>query len=192
MRATRTGSAKARSFDHIAEHYDRFAELVGGGLDQYLRSVIPVEGGERAVDLGCGTGRHAPMLATRYRQVLAVDVSAPMLELAMARRGLPSIDYQQRDLRDVRADTDGVFDLVLSAYTLHHLDDLDQTLWHLRQLVAPGGRVILIDNVAPNPEVPGRRFITEALRLLAGDLLRHRRPAGEAWELFGSTPTPPG
>jgi len=172
------------SFDHIAEHFDRFAELVGGGLDTYLESVLPESGGERAVDLGCGTGRHATLLAARYGQVLAVDVSAPMLRLAMARRGLPNITYQQRDLREVRADTDGAFDLVLSAYALHHLDDLDQALWHIRQLTAPGGRVVLVDNVAPAPAVPRRWFIGEAVRTLAADLLRRRRPAGVAWELF--------
>jgi SAM-dependent methyltransferase len=168
----------------MAEHFDRFAELVGGGLDTHLASVLPGSGGERAVDLGCGTGRHAALLAGRYRQVLAVDVSAPMLELAQARRGLPNITYQHRDLRQVRADTDGVFDLILSAYALHHLDDLDQALWHIRQLTAPGGRVILVDNVAPNPAVPGRWFIGEAIRTLAADLLRRRRPPDQAWELF--------
>ena len=177
-------AAHARSFDHIAEHFDRFAELVGAPLDAWLASLVPEAGGQRAVDLGCGTGRHAALLASRYRRVLAVDVSGPMLQLAQARRGLPNIAYQQRDLSKVRADTDGVFDLVLSAYALHHLPDLDGALWRIRELVAPGGRVVLVDNVAPTPQVPRRWFVGEALRTLAVDLLRRRRPAGEAWELF--------
>ncbi len=174
----------AGSFDEIAVHFDRFAELVGAQLDEYLASMVPEGGGERAVDLGCGTGRHAALLAPHYRQVLAVDVSAPMLELATARRGLANITYQQRDLRQVRADRDGVFDLVCSAYALHHLHDLDQALRRIRELVAPGGRVVLIDNVAPTPAVPRRWFIGEAARTLAADLARRRRPPGEAWELF--------
>jgi SAM-dependent methyltransferase len=172
------------SFDHMAEHFDRFAELVGGGLDEYLASVLPEEGGNRAVDLGCGTGRHAALLAGRYRQVLAVDISAPMLQVAKARRCLPNVTYQERDLCDVRRDADGTFDLVLSAYALHHLDDLDQALSQIRELTAPGGRVVLIDNVAATPQVPRRWFIGEAARTLAADVLRRRRPPGEAWELF--------
>ncbi len=175
---------RARSFDHMTEHFDRFSELVGGGLDTYLASLLPESGGERAVDLGCGTGRHAALLAGRYRQVLAVDVSAPMLQLAKARRGLPNVSYQQRDLCDVRADTDGVFDLVLSAYALHHLHDLDEVLRGIRELVAPGGRLVLIDNVASRPQVPRRWFIAEAVRILMGDVLRRRRRPREAWELF--------
>ena len=180
-----TTPARARSFDHhMAEHFDRFAELVGGGLDTYLASLLPQSGGGRAVDLGCGTGRHAAVLAGQYRRVLAVDVSPAMLQLAKARRGLSNVTYQQRDLREVRADADGVFDLVLSAYALHHLDHLDQALLHIRQLTAPGGRVVLIDNVAPTPAVRRRWFIGEAFRTLAADLLRRRRPPAEAWELF--------
>jgi SAM-dependent methyltransferase len=102
----------------------------------------------------------------------------------MARRGLANVDYRQRDLRQVRADRDGTFDLVVSAYALHHLADLDQALRSIRELAAPGGRVVLIDNVAATPAVPRRWFIGEALRTLAADLARRRRPAGEAWELF--------
>jgi len=177
-------TAMTGSFDQIATHFDRFAELVGAQLDAYLASVVPEGGGQRAVDLGCGTGRHAALLAAHYRQVLGVDVSVPMLQLAMARRGLANVTYQQRDLRQVRADTDGTFDLVVSAYALHHLEDLDQALWRIRELTAPGGRVVLIDNVAPTPAVPRRWFLGEAVRTLGSDLLRRRRPPTEAWELL--------
>jgi SAM-dependent methyltransferase len=171
------------SFDQLAEVFDRFAELAGGPLNDYLTSVLP-ESRERAVDLGCGTGHHALELSSRFRQVLAVDVSQPMLTLARQRRPRPNITYAERDLRQVRAHTDGTFDLVLSTHVLHHVEDLDQTLLGIRELVAPGGRVILVDNVAPTPAVPRWWFVREALRALAVDLARRRRPAGEAWELY--------
>jgi SAM-dependent methyltransferase len=173
----------ARSFDQLAVSFDRFAELAGGPLDAYLESVLP-DRGERAVDLGCGTGRHAAMLASRYRQVLAVDIAAPMLQLARDRRSLPNITYAERDLQGVRAETDGSFDLVLSTHALHHVDDLEQTLLGIRELCAPGGRVVLVDNVADHPAVPRRWFVKEAIRTLAGDLLRRRRPPAEALELY--------
>jgi ubiquinone/menaquinone biosynthesis C-methylase UbiE len=173
----------ARSFDQLAVSFDRFAELAGGPLDAYLQSVLP-EGGERAVDLGCGTGRHAVMLASRYQQVLAVDLAAPMLQLARDRRGLPNICYQHRDLRSLHPASDGTFDLILSTHALHHVADLDQTLRGIRALCAPGGRVVLLDNVAPTPAVPRRWFVNQAVRTLAGDLLRRRRPPAEALELY--------
>jgi SAM-dependent methyltransferase len=173
-----------RSFDELPEVFDRFVELVGGSLDDYLTTVLPLDGGQRAVDLGCGTGRHAMLLAGHYQQVLAVDVSAAMLEFAHRRRPSAAITYQQRDLREVRADTDGTFDLVLSTHALHHVDDLEQTLLGIRELAAPGGRVVLVDNVAPHPAVPRWWFVKEAMRTLLGDLLRRRRPPEQAWELY--------
>src|SRR6266540_5343818 len=155
-------ASNAGAFDPIAQAFDRFAELVGEPLNQYLLGVFPERGG-RAVDLGCGSGHHAARLAPRFGEVLGVDVSAPMLELARVRRNLPNVRYQHRDLRSVRPEIDGRFDLVLSAYALHHVEDLDQALEGIRRLVAPGGRVVLIDNVAPRPAVPRWWFHKEAV-----------------------------
>jgi hypothetical protein len=44
--------------------------------------------------------------------------------------------------------------------------------------------VLLVDNVAARPRVPRWWFRTEAVRLLAADLLGRRRPSGEALELY--------
>src|SRR6266550_5445229 len=118
MTPTRTAP---RSFDHLPAVYDRYAELVGGPLRAHLTARLP-ERGRRAVDLGAGTGHHATLLAGHYEEVLAVDVSAPMLEFAQAKRPWPNVSYQCRDLREVTPARDGQFDLVFSAYALHHVD----------------------------------------------------------------------
>lgn len=176
-------AAEPGSFDGCAEVFDRLGELIGGPLRAYLERVLP-DRGERAVDLGCGTGRHAALLAGRYREVLGVDLSEPMLEIASARHATSGVRFARRDLRDLRPDRDGRFDLVLSAHTLHHVGDLHATLERIRELVAPGGRAVLVDNVAARPAVPRRWFVAEAVRALGLDLARRRRPPGEALELF--------
>jgi SAM-dependent methyltransferase len=171
------------SFDACAEVFDRLGELIGGPLRDYLEGVLHQRGG-RAVDLGCGTGRHAAVLAGRYREVLGVDLSEQMLELARRHHAGPGVRFARRDLRDLRPDLDGRFDLVLSAHTLHHVQDLDGALERIRELVAPGGRAVLVDNVAARPAVPRRWFVAEAVRALALDLALRRRPPGEALELY--------
>jgi SAM-dependent methyltransferase len=177
------GGAGVGSFGACAEVFDRLGALIGGPLHAYLEGVLH-ERGERAVDLGCGTGRHALLLAGRYRQVLGVDVSQPMLDVAVRRRAGAGVRFVRRDLRELRPERDGRFDLVLSAHTLHHVEDLDATLGRIRELVAPGGRAVLVDNVAPRPAVPRRWFVAEAVRGLGLDLALRRRPAREALELF--------
>ena len=170
------------SFDHLPEHYDRLAWLLGGELQAWLGfHLIP---GHRAVDLGCGTGVHTELLADRYSEVLAVDISAPMLAHAYLTRTRPNITWAHRDLRTVTPHTDGHFDTVFSAYVLHHIPDtdFDDVLAGIRALAAPGGLVVLVDLA----DTPHSRtwFTTRAARALTADLARRRRPARQAWELF--------
>ncbi len=180
MTLARTDS---RSFDHQPAHFDRFIELVGGPTNSYVLQRLPAAG-HRALDLGCGTGRHAWLLSRVFNEVLAVDLSAPMLQYAQHHRAADNITYEHRDLLDITPDTDGRFDLVISAHTLHHVPDLPLALEQVRSLVQPGGQAILIDNVDPRHRAPRRWFRAEARRALLLDLRHHRRPVREAVELY--------
>jgi SAM-dependent methyltransferase len=188
--------ADAQSFDHLAEGYQRLGELSRNSLvEAWLESQLPQAGG-RALDLGCGTGRHAVLLARRFRQVDALDISGPMIELAQAQRPLPNISYQQADLHD--AGDAGRYDFVFSSMTLHHVPDLHTALSHIGSLLAPGGRMALVDNYVPGlrtPEWIARRMIDRTVPLrprlhvgaalqLAKNLARHRRDAATAWEIY--------
>ena len=171
-----------RTFDHLAARYDRISTLLGADLRAWMAVHLPARG-DRAVDLGCGTGVQTALLADRFDEVLAVDLSGPMVDFARHRRSRTGVRYEQRDLRDVTADTDGRFDLVFSAYTLHHVE-LDAALQRIRSLVRPGGQVLLVDVVDDRQPVPRRWFRRQAWRMLAGDLRHRRRPVREAVELL--------
>jgi SAM-dependent methyltransferase len=171
--------ARAQSFDGLAEVYDRLHQLTGDAVGDWLPTVLPAAG-RRALDLGCGAGRHAVLLAERFEHVDAVDLSGPMVELARARRPRPQIAYRRAALLDVSGA--GHYDVVLSAATLHHAADLTAALRHIRTLVAPGGLAVLIDTVSPRPAMPRWWLYGGQLRKLAGNLAR-RRPS-EAWEIF--------
>lgn len=160
-------STPAHAYDHLAARYDRLAELLDGPLQDWLHTHLPrrrpgrwtpdtrppgrdsggPRPGGRALDLGCGTGQHAQLLADHYDEVLAVDHSTAMLQHARRRRHRPAITYQHRDLRHVTVERDGRFDLVLVSRVLHELDgvDVDGVLGDVRRLVRPGGRLLLVD-----------------------------------------------
>jgi SAM-dependent methyltransferase len=171
----------AQSCDHLPARYDRIAALLGAELRAWLLFHLPPSGG-RAVDLGCGTGLHTAMLAERYQEVLAVDVSGPMVDFARRRRPEPNVSYQQRDLRAVEPATDGRFDLVFSAYTLHHVAGFSSALYRMRELVRPGGRVLLVDLVDDRPAVPRAWLKKRAWATFRRDL--SARPPTEAVELL--------
>jgi SAM-dependent methyltransferase len=137
-----------RSFDGFAEDYDRFARLSPGTLQDWLLTQLPAHGA-RAIDAGCGSGRHAIVLAERFDQVVGVDISESLINIARERQSAQNVRYHVSDLMNF-ADAEG-FDLVFSSNTLHHLPDLDAALLRLRGLVRAGGRAVLIDNVARRP-----------------------------------------
>lgn len=172
-----------QSFDHLPALYDRFAALVDGELHTYLSFRLRPTGG-RAVDLGCGSGVHTALLADHYAEVLAVDLSEPMLRLARTRRPRTHVRYEHRDLADVTEGEDGLFDLVFCAYTLHHVPDLSEALVHLRSLVRPGGMAVVVDIVDDRRRVPRSWLRLEAYRTFRDDLRHRRRPVTEAVELL--------
>jgi SAM-dependent methyltransferase len=168
----------ARHFDALAENYDRREELRGDPLEPWLRRVLPAVAGS-AVDLGCGAGRHATVIAEHYEHVLAVDLSKKVIDLARRRRPRANIEYRRADLLDVN----GQFDLVFSSSALHDLPDLDCALAHIRSLVAPQGRAIIADVVAPLSPVPSWFFRAGALIHLPIDLMRRRKDAFALYRL---------
>jgi SAM-dependent methyltransferase len=194
MARTMLSRVQAQSFDRIASAYDRLAMLtMHGVIDPWLSSQLPTAG-RRALELGCGSGQHAALLAGRFVAVDAVDLSGPMIELARA-RGLPNVTFGQADLLEVAGTAR--YDLVLSVLTLHHLPDLQAALGHVKTLLAPGGRLVVVDmfpgvaDLCPRSALRGVVHRTVPLRLrlramaalrLARDLVR-RGPA-TAWEVY--------
>jgi 2-polyprenyl-3-methyl-5-hydroxy-6-metoxy-1,4-benzoquinol methylase len=101
----------------------------------------------------------------------------------------PNITYAQRHLHNVSPERDGRFDLVFSAYTLHHVTDLEQTLKQLRGLLTAGGQALLVDIVGDpglidtHGHTPRSYFLEEAAGGYARDLAAGR-PPDEAAELL--------
>ncbi|WP_160161591.1 class I SAM-dependent methyltransferase [Embleya hyalina] len=169
--------ADPRSFDAFAGDYDRYAGLCDP-LGEWLAGLELA--GDRALDAGCGSGRHALALAGSYAEVVAADVSAPLIEVARVRRPHERIRYEVASLLDVHH-AEG-FDLVLSIGTLHHLPDLTAALTHLGSLVRPGGELVLVDDVSTEPAATRRQHVLFAVRELARDLRRLR--VRDAWWLY--------
>jgi 2-polyprenyl-3-methyl-5-hydroxy-6-metoxy-1,4-benzoquinol methylase len=113
-------------------HYDRPAVL---GL------VGEVEG-LHVLDAGCGPGPYAEELLARGADVVAVDESEPMVELAKRRLGSRAV-VLRADLNESLPFADDAFDVVLCPLVIHHVVDRTATLREFFRVLRIGGRVVL-------------------------------------------------
>lgn len=100
-----------------------------------------------ALDLGTGTGRMLQLLAPRAERVVGLDASHAMLSVARAnvgRAGLSSVELRQGDIYAPGLPV-GSFDLVVIHQVLHYLDDPARALAGAARLLAPGGRIAVVD-----------------------------------------------
>lgn len=98
---------------------------------------------DRALDVGCGSGEFARLLAARARRVDAVDTSPAMIAAAPA--ASPHVDNVNWIEGDVLALdlTPASYDAVTAIASLHHMP-LDAALGRFAELVRPGGVVEIL------------------------------------------------
>jgi demethylmenaquinone methyltransferase/2-methoxy-6-polyprenyl-1,4-benzoquinol methylase len=153
-------SAVRGLFERIAPEYDRLNDLLSLGLHrlwkrQALHWLRPIPG-QRLVDLCCGTGDLALLLAARVRpggEVLGLDAAAAPLEVARrrgARQPWLPLRWRQGDALATGLAA-GWADGASMAYGLRNLADPGAGLRELRRLLRPGGRAVVLDFNRPSP-----------------------------------------
>jgi ubiquinone/menaquinone biosynthesis C-methylase UbiE len=131
--------------------------------------------GCRVLDLGCGTGRYARLLAAAGARIVGVDLSAGMLEQAR-QRGPASAAWARADVRQLPF-RNAAFAGVVSGLVVDHVPDLRPLLAETARVLASGGRAIF---VGVHPDSQRRRGPHVAF---------HRD--GKWWRMPGSIHTPP-
>src|SRR6201997_2974080 len=77
--------------------------------------------GMRVLELGCGTGYFTRELARSGAEVVAIDVSPELLEIAKANHSAPNVRYEIQNAYELNY-PDAVFDSVVGSSVLHHLE----------------------------------------------------------------------
>ena len=99
----------------------------------------------RLVDLGTGTGRMLTLLAERVERGIGLDTSPDMLRVARHRLGeRPHLELRQGDLQAAPLEP-GSADLATLHQVLHYLDEPGDAIGEAARLLAPGGRLLVVD-----------------------------------------------
>ena len=112
-----------------------------------LRAVRP-HGEMRLLEVGSARGDTAFFLAPRVAEVVGIDAAPVAVEAARAAaaaRGLGNVRFEEADARDLAAFGDAVFDAVLLADFVEHVEDevLAPCLAEARRVLVPGGALAL-------------------------------------------------
>lgn len=96
----------------------------------------------RVLEVGPGPGELSERMQLELGlDVVAIDISERMVELARAR----GVDARVGDVQDLPF-ADDAFDLVVAAWMLFHVPDLDDGLDEIARVLEPGGRLVAVTN----------------------------------------------
>ena len=140
-------------YRHQAAIYDLTRKYYLLGRDRLIDE-LDLPAGGTVLEIACGTGRNLIRIADRYQEaeLYGVDISGPMLEQAARNTARASMSWR---VHLAKADalsfspekTFGVgqFDRIVFSYCLSMIPDWEGALAHAVPMLAPGGRIHMVD-----------------------------------------------
>jgi len=107
--------------------------------------------GMRVLELGCGTGYFTRELARSEAEIVAVDLSPELLEIAKTHSSTPNVHYEIQNACALKC-ADAVFDSVVGSSVLHHLD-LKKALPEIYRVLKQHGSIYLTEPNMLNPQI---------------------------------------
>ncbi|RDZ65218.1 SAM-dependent methyltransferase [Haloferax sp. Atlit-12N] len=110
------------TYDRIASHFASTREYPWPEVESFVADATESGPATRALDLGCGNGRHVELLSAHADGVVGLDVSRGLLDEAVARAAERGFDagLVQGDASRLPF-ADDAFDLAVYVATIHHL-----------------------------------------------------------------------
>jgi ubiquinone/menaquinone biosynthesis C-methylase UbiE len=134
------------AFEALAERYSEKASTKPHNAYYEwpaTRTLVGDVRGKRVLDAGCGPGHHAAWLVKQGAEVVGVDISSKMLELARQRLG-NKVKLHQADVSaPMPFLKDGSFDVVLAALFLDYIYDWSASFSEFYRVLKPGGHFVL-------------------------------------------------
>lgn len=148
LKREREASAQTYFREHAAD-WDRIRTLYVSetAVETAIETALDGPPLKMLVDLGTGTGRMLEVLAGRYARGLGLDVNQSMLAYARSKlktSGLDHAEVRHGDIYNV-ALPDGAADGVIIHQVLHYLSEPAHAIREAARVLAPGGRLVIVD-----------------------------------------------
>lgn len=159
-------------FDRSVHRYDQTRRQLIPCFDDFYRiaaELVPFAPDDvfSVLDLGAGTGLLSMIISARYpgAHFTLTDISGEMLDKARKRFENESRRFSF-EVGDYSLELSGTFDLVVSALSIHHLEDLRKASLFdaVYRALCPGGMFINADQVKGETEAVDRIYRENWLR----------------------------
>jgi SAM-dependent methyltransferase len=107
--------------------------------------------GMTILEVGCGTGSFTRELARSGAEIVAIDVSPELLEIARSNYSAPNVRYEIQNAYALMY-SDATFDSVVGSSILHHLE-IEEALREIYRVLKPRGTILLAEPNMLNPQI---------------------------------------
>jgi ubiquinone/menaquinone biosynthesis C-methylase UbiE len=107
--------------------------------------------GMTVLELGCGAGYFTQELARSRADVVAIDVSPELMEIARGNCSAPNVRYEIENACELSYG-DAVFDSVVGSSVLHHLE-IEKALRDVYRVLKPAGTIFFTEPNMLNPQI---------------------------------------
>jgi SAM-dependent methyltransferase len=135
-----TEAAARDGYAAWAESYDEPGNPIIAIEQPVVWKMVESRARGRALDVGCGTGRHTRRLIELGHAVIGVDYTSAMLH--RARVNVQGAEFAHADMRSLPF-ASASFDLVVCALAIAHVAELDAAIAELARVLRPGGDLVL-------------------------------------------------
>jgi len=152
-------------FDEWPERYEEWFSTAIGRLVKETECRLVLEmldprAGERIFDAGCGTGVFTLDYLEAGAEVVGLDISRPMLDLAVKKAAGYPFSAVQGDMLSLPFG-DGFFDKAVSVTALEFIEDANRAVGELFRVTRPGGLIVVATLNSLSPWATRRRAKTQ-------------------------------
>ena len=130
---------------HFVDHADRYDLQLEPFTRALFERALP-QAHEVVLDVGCGSGATTLTAAARAERAAGIDLSLPLVELAMRRARAAAIGNADFMIADAQTHdfAAGAFDLLISQFGVMFFDDPVRAFTNIRRALRPDGRVVFV------------------------------------------------
>lgn len=152
-------------FGMLAPFYDAITMPISGVRDRVVDVANPGKG-SKILDVATGTGGQAFAFAKRGYDVVGVDLTDAMLEVAKKNNRYGNLKFEAADATHLKRFKNNSFDVSCVSFALHDMPSSvrEKVVKEMVRITKPKGTIMIVDYALPKNAI-GRFFVYQFVRL---------------------------